>query len=1696
MHIPQSRRVIHTLCLVALLLAQVTSPVATLAATPSRTLARHASASQDPQGIASITRVSVAADGTQATEGGSVVSIADDGRTILFASRSEGLVPGHDGAGSSLYLRDLRTGEMRTVSLGPAGEPANGASSSLQLSGNGRYLVFSSRATNLVPDDTNEMQDIFVHDLETGETTRVSVGASGEQGNHMSSQPAISADGRYVAFVSAASNLVPGDTNSCGRLTDGHCEDVFVHDLETGETSLVSLLPDGTQFTTDMDPSSRPDISDDGRTVVFSRWAPEFGDVDRIYVRDRQAGTTTIASVDTTDKYEANFSWAPSVSGDGRYVAFLSKAPVAISGEENDCVGGPAPGQPCPHVYVRDRETGELTRVSVNSSGFQAMGGYASEPAISADGRYVVFVSTAGNLVSSDTNGDCAFRAGAAIEPDRCRDVFVHDRQERTTQRVSVSGEGDEANGESYGPVMSGNGAYVAFTSMADNLVPGDTNESPDAFVVTLEPDTAQPAGGSPVEELRPQPTAVPETATASGRIALIGDDRNVWLISADGTGAQQITSDAHEERTPTNGGESYISQWTKSYHSPKWSPSGRRLAVVMRDETGDLPAQSLVLYDVVNDRVTVTLDAIGAGYDWAPDGQTIVYADPSTNRLPPTPGLMSGEIEYTGLYEHNLDSGESRLLVPPLNDSSLAAPVYAPTGNTLLFQDQRGAPEFLVWRIATADVTDPVTVYTLWDEGDYGAQPTCSWAPSGSEIACFDGLAYAGPNIGPDVHIAVHDASGYLLRVLPTHEGSCDTHALWSPDGAHIAVRAGVFDSDPMSVLEVGSYVDILDPNGETRRRIAEGRPLDWSPDARSLLVRADDRNDSGMISVVSAETGEAQPLMAGLDAAWQPGLAIASTHFEDHAARKQQAVESLEHIDLTMPTLPWVGAHITFDESQATELMATLRQQYDDGTLTPETAEAFYRLMLQEEAIAKLAPIYVDTSEDLAAVTVDSFLTLVTLVPFINRLGLPKDREMRLALEVERKVLSLVEDARKVSLLYGINEEAVTRFFDAVLVAARAVADPYILGLETAVEQVAAEPATAKLIEEIYVSDVQLSLDRGVYSVDATWSEMPYSDIWQVAPSDELAGVQAETLVEEAAIWARNAHLKHQDFTAAAAVAQLMADVISLGEALPHAKVIEVLVQIIDHLGINASTAYTTWTSLRCTRDISLAVGDRVFLPDQQYFGCRDRTSGASRVRLAKAHFPADPAAWDTASTAAHAEADAYRDAVGALLSALDEGDSQAIDEALVALDLADLRLGEAMEMTDHVVAATEPPESVRLDLLDGARQFQLDSLQLTLILAVHLALPEPRRDAIDLEKQAALALSNLNAYVETVEELTPVGGTAQSLPFVGSVRAIDKGSGDGSGELNVVVRNLGRAATGDLVVGVSPLSGTHETQTLGSIVPNGAVTVTLALGQPITDTLTVRASVWEDGHLAHTTLAGVRGDLRRTDSDEPGVASVVRTVLIVAGVGALLALVATAVVLFKSQGHLSTGVVGLGCVAIVLTVATAIAGGVFFASRLGPGRGAFALLSRAKTETPSAAVPSTTAPATATGTPAPPPQPTETLTPSPVPPTDTPQPTETATPDPLVVCAGAPQQGIQVGNRIYVCTDPDHLILRDRPGRGAGEIDRLPFRTPLMVVGGPVCADGILWWEVEADGGRIGWVMEGSDAVDPQFLCLTQP
>lgn len=450
-----------------------------------------------------LTRISVNSLGKEGDRFSINPAISADGHFIAFESTATNLVPGDTNNNSDIFVRDRLTNTTSRISVNSTGNQGNFDAFNPAISADGRFVTFESNSTNLVAADTNNTSDIFVHDRLNGSTTRISVDSTGQEGDRPSLNPSISADGRFVAFESNSTNLVAGDSNNNSdifvrdRLTnittclsinstetqgnigsfnpsisaDGRfvtfdsladnlvatdtnsTRDIFVRDIQTNTITRVSVNSSGNQGNFG---SISAVISADGRFVAFESNASNLvaGDTNGtsdIFVHDRLTNTTSIASMNSTGDRANRSSFKPSISADGRFVAFDSLADNLAAADTNVTND----------IFVRDRDTATTTRISVNSQG-QGADITSFNPAISATGNVIAFDSFATNLVPQDTNSS--------------RDVFISHR----VAVISGTSENDPLIGNAGDDGISGGKGddFLDGKSGSDTLFGGRGNDT------------------------------------------------------------------------------------------------------------------------------------------------------------------------------------------------------------------------------------------------------------------------------------------------------------------------------------------------------------------------------------------------------------------------------------------------------------------------------------------------------------------------------------------------------------------------------------------------------------------------------------------------------------------------------------------------------------------------------------------------------------------------------------------------------------------------------------------------------------------------------------------------------------------------------------------------------------------------------------------------------------------------------------------------------------------------------------------------------------------------------------------------------------------------------------------------------------------------------------------------------------------
>jgi Tol biopolymer transport system component len=608
-------------------------------------------------------------------------------------------------------------GETTRLSVSSLGVEADGASSPGFISGDGRWVAFSSFASNLVVADTDRFSDVYLRDRQTGELRVESRSSTGVKGNGTSSADAITRDGRFVLFRSEASNLVPGDTNA--RNPQGFpMGDLFLRDLQTGTTERVNVSSSGAQTNNYTDNGA---VSDDGRFVAFRSDATNLVANDRngradIFLRDRVNRTTTRVSLNFEGRELNAPSFNPEISPDGRFVAYSTDATNALRNDQN--------GSAAEDVFVYDRTTARTELVSVSSA--EVQGNNASVDAeLSGDGRFVAFHSAASNLVAGDTalTNDMfvrdrqagtterisvsstgttdsenmsgtyhaitrdgrfvAFATQKRLVPDDTgvvTDVYVRDRLRGSTTRASVSTAGTQANGPSYWPSLSDDGLLVVFGSDATNLIANDTSDRPDVYLRELTDPDGPPPPPPPPPLPPPPPTGlVLDPATVSGGT----DSRGTVTIAEPAPAGGAIyglsSSDTAVAATPAS--VTVPQGSTTATFSVATARRSTPADAVITATGGEVSAQATITVDSPPEPTALTLDPATV------DGGQASIATLTVAR-PPSPG---------GATYHN-SSNSTWAAVQPT--------VFVPAGSTQgTFRVSTGFPSSSQTAVITSEV-------------------------------------------------------------------------------------------------------------------------------------------------------------------------------------------------------------------------------------------------------------------------------------------------------------------------------------------------------------------------------------------------------------------------------------------------------------------------------------------------------------------------------------------------------------------------------------------------------------------------------------------------------------------------------------------------------------------------------------------------------------------------------------------------------------------------------------------------------------------------------------------------------------------------------------------------------------------------------------------------------------------------------
>ena len=804
--------------------------------------------------------ISRTSDG-EAAEWSGRPSISADGRYVAFQSQIS-LVPADtnaDFATDDIYVYDRVTGTLEFIGI-PDASPETEYTQEAVISGDGRFVVFSSNAPDFVPDDENEVRDIFLYERATGSYTRLNLDVNGNQADAAASQPAISHDGRYVAFKTTAA-LLPDDTNEL--------DDVYVVDRIEGTLERIGG-GDGA--------SGAPSLSGDGRYVAFESEASDLvpGDTNTatdIFVFDRVSGEIARVSVTTTGDEGDAKSASPTISTDGRYVVFLSQATNLALDDAGYW-----------HVFVHDRQTRTTEQVDVSSDGQAANGDAVSQPAgISSDGRYVAFSSLATNLVQKDARNLVAPYDGAPFS-----DVLVRDRVLGTITLVSRTAAGLSGYGDSHSARISADGRFVAFASTADNLAFFDSSGDGFAPVFRMSDVFVRDMQA----EFPPSPFEL--TRDRTDRPIAEGQATRTWIWAP-----EPLTPPFYEYYGLTDAENllpydlravQYFDKARMEISRPGEDPNSvwyvTNGLLVVEMMTGELQVDDVRRMQLAPAWVNVAGDAGDpngptyaslAGLRTAPPhpfGQPIVARVDRAGNVTNDPALASFGVQVA--------------IVDDVTGHAIAAPFWEFMNSSGTVWDGAAFIHDLPFENPYFATGQPVTEA-------YWATVLVGGAPHSVLMQCFErrcltytpgnpeGFVVEAGNVGlhyynwrynvqplaPDLSGPVVYTDGFHLNLLD-HDGMRSVYSApeglqigtprWSPDGNQIAFSLSGSSGDIYVVNADGTDVRQLTVDGKSRFP-------SWSPDGARLVFESD-----SMVTIINSDGTGREELRPGWEPTWSP--------------------------------------------------------------------------------------------------------------------------------------------------------------------------------------------------------------------------------------------------------------------------------------------------------------------------------------------------------------------------------------------------------------------------------------------------------------------------------------------------------------------------------------------------------------------------------------------------------------------------------------------------------------------------------------------------------------------------------------------------------------------------------------------------------------------------------------------------------
>ena len=793
----------------------------------------------------SVSLVSVSLDGNAGGGTSNYPSISRDGRYVAFESYASDLVEGDTNGKRDIFVRDREAGSTYLVSISSAGVAADGVSTTPSISADGRYVAFTSEASNLVANDENGVADIFVHDRDTGITTLVSKDSEGVQGDNGSPYhySSISADGRYVAFTSAASNLVANDENDAA--------DIFVHDRDTGTTTRVSLDSEGTEGNGS---SEWPAISADGRYVAFHSSADNLvsGDTNGcrdLFMHDRNTGVTTMVSVAQDGGMPNGISRMASISSDGRYIAFESWASNLVENDTNNKRD----------VFVRDMQEESTVRASVGVSGTQA-NDYCLYPCISPDGDFVVFDTAATTLVDDVVNESREDVYLAVVsQASRARLVRIEDRNGNAL--TYSYGEGDFT----YLPtsVADGLGRSLSFTynqvgtqdtnkylvSVTDDqgrtfdlAYEENPSDNPQGLVLrsVMDPMAATTtfayAGYGAIAGVTYPEGNTPYTQTyqeGSGVVATQQDaDGNVMELSLEDSGGGEFVPYESEGSSLTEARPDNTSYTYRHDHQG-------RVAKSLTDPDGNTAQFSS---DSVRDEITGVTDRLG--------GVTTLTSDPDTGLTTSVTNALGNTISYT--Y-----AAQEQAFSHPGDDESVTFTFHDPTkeeypdGTSLsLAYDEKGN---------ITSMTDPSGGTWTFAYDEQGRMTSGINPVGGTTTYTYNTDGTTASTTDPDGVIAAFTYDAMRRRTGITVAGTSTTTMDYDGNGRMTRITHPTGSTYEFTYDTNGNLTSIIDPKGNTTALVFDLMDRTVSATDRTGAATTTGYDTMGRISSVTDPTNVA---------------------------------------------------------------------------------------------------------------------------------------------------------------------------------------------------------------------------------------------------------------------------------------------------------------------------------------------------------------------------------------------------------------------------------------------------------------------------------------------------------------------------------------------------------------------------------------------------------------------------------------------------------------------------------------------------------------------------------------------------------------------------------------------------------------------------------------------------------------------